>query len=77
MRYAMSTQAAAAADAGLHAPLLAEAGASAGVHPLPLRQAAYSAWRSKYFWTGLVLVVASAALGVLTVATTLHPLPPP
>jgi hypothetical protein len=37
----------------------------------------YSLWCSKLFWSGMVLLLISVALGLLTIATTIHPLPPP
>lgn len=65
----------------LHQPLLAAAAeAGAGWGPEPGERPAvqpYRLWRSKLYWSGILLLVLSAALTVLTIATTLHPLPPP
>ncbi|KAL4440716.1 hypothetical protein ABPG77_000425 [Micractinium sp. CCAP 211/92] len=37
----------------------------------------YRLWKSKQFYSGISLLVLSAALTVVTMTTTLHPLPPP
>ena len=61
------------ADAAqLEAPLLDEAAAAGGTSlPPPL----YCLWWSKLFWSGVVLLLLSAGLSMLTVYITLHPLP--
>ena len=49
------------------------AAAAGGLAQPPL----YSLWCSKLFWSGVMLLLISVALGLLTIATTIHPLPPP
>lgn len=59
--------AATALEAQLGAPLLGQAGEAAG-SPL------FCLWCSKHFWAGVLLIMISAGLMVLTVITSLHPM---
>lgn len=67
----------------LHAPLMAtadEAVTAAGSRTVSGGLQAvrpYSLWRSKLYCCGILLLGLSIALTVLTIGTTLHPLPPP
>ncbi|PRW56012.1 AAAP family transporter: amino acid [Chlorella sorokiniana] len=65
--------------AQLEAPLLnGGAGGAAGASgeaAEPALPPLYSLWWSKLFWSGVVLLLLSAGLAVLTVYTTLYPLP--
>ncbi|KAL4457498.1 hypothetical protein ABPG75_012363 [Micractinium tetrahymenae] len=60
-------------------PAAAEAGAAVGDGAVQGEGSMqpYCLWQSKLFYSGLLLLALSVALTVLTIATTVHPLPPP